>query len=88
MTKPKLKTFDAPPIEVIVLANKPPVQDSTTANFKYYLFKIKNNLFIKFTQKEVQKNDQIKQKLLQHKFLLINRQELRQDHFLFFYQLD
>ena len=50
MIKPKLNIFEAPFIEVIALANNPPVQDSATYNLTFFLinnlindFIIKNN---------------------------------------------
>ena len=36
MTKPKLKTFDAPLIEVIALANNPPVHDSANEILSFF----------------------------------------------------
>ena len=38
--RPKLNTLDAPLIEVIELANKPPVQDSTNEILSFFLFSI------------------------------------------------
>ena len=37
MTRPKLKTFDAPLIEVIELANNPPVHDSANEILSFFL---------------------------------------------------
>jgi hypothetical protein len=44
VTRPRLKTFDAPLIDVIDDANIPPVQDSAKEIFNFFLI----NFFIKF----------------------------------------
>ena len=44
---PKLNTFDAPLTEVIELANSPPVQDSATEIFNFFLVSSSIKDFIK-----------------------------------------
>ena len=47
MTSPKLNIFEAPLIYVIELANIPPVQDSATESFNFFLVKRLTKDFIK-----------------------------------------